>query len=388
MPCRFLLPLSLAVLPAQLMAATVFAPGELVRVTRGEMLLLDGKNFVGAGKGEEFHVLQQDAARGVVYVPFYKKDGAPVAVTIPADALESAPRDGWTDLLGSLEAFRDQRYTVVQPLLTRAAQDEKYRALSAALAPRLQGAMAARSAGALGALRETAPQLEQIGYPCLALALDEGTDRLGGATAPATKLNRPDLLQRVTVSTRAVARTRQAVAMRCLTNASEEIRAGLAAEPKRPELLAFQTKVEKDIAEAADRCADADRMRRIPKGTPHALTALEMGLKLCADDPKLLALKKEMSNAFEERTSPPVTPAFMTAAGGGDAKALAEGHSLYTNRCTECHDLELIDSRSISNWEKMVGSMSRRAGLDNAQQARIVAYITAAQKVVESKPAE
>ena len=121
---------------------------------------------------------------------------------------------------------------------------------------------------------------------------------------------------------------------------------------------------------------------------PHALTALEMGLKLCADHPQLLALKKEMSGAFEERTSPPVTPAFLTAAGGGDAKALAEGHSLYTNRCTECHDLELIDSRTMSSWEKMVGSMSRRAGLDGAQQAQILAYITAAQKVVESKPQE
>jgi hypothetical protein len=32
--------------------------------------------------------------------------------------------------------------------------------------------------------------------------------------------------------------------------------------------------------------------------------------------------------------------------------------------------------------------MSRRAGLDEKQQARILAYITAAQKVVESRPPE
>ena len=383
-----LLPISLALLHAHAMAAAVFAPGELVRATRGEMLQLDGKNFVGAGKGQEFPVLQQDAARGVVVVPFYKKDGAPIAVTISAEAVEAAPHDGWLDLLASLEFFRDQRYAAVAPFLTRAGQDEKYRALAAALAPRLQGAIASRSAASLATLRETAAQLEKVGHPCLALALDEGTDRLGGTTAPATKLNRADLSQRVVASTRALARTRQAVAMRCLINASEEIRAGLEAEPARPELKAFEAKVEKDIAEAADRCADADRMRRIPKGTPHALTALEMGLKLCADHPQLLALKKEMSGAFEERTAPPVTPAFLTAAGGGDAWVLAEGHSLYTNRCTECHDLELIDSRSMGSWEKMVGTMSRRAGLDNAQQARILAYITAAQKVVESKPQE
>jgi len=385
---RILLPISLALLHAHAMAAAAFAPGELVRATRGEMLQVDGKNFVGAAKGQEFPVLQQDTARGLVVVPFYKKDGAAILATIPADALEAAPRDGWLDLLASLEAFRDQRYDVARQLLARSAQDEKYRALATALAPRLQGAIASRSAGSLGTLRETATQLEKIGHPCLALALDEGVDRLGGTTAPATKLNRAELSQRVATSTRALARARQAVAMRCLVNADEEIRVGMEAEPNRPELKTLQVKVQKDIEEAAQKCADADRMRRIFKGTPHALTALEMGLKLCADSPQLIALKKEMSGAFEERTAPPVTPAFLTAAGGGDAAALAEGHSLYTNRCTECHDLELIDSRSVSSWEKMVGNMSRRAGLDGAQQARILAYITAAQKVVESKPQE
>jgi hypothetical protein len=382
-----LLPICIALLSAQsLLAAETFAPGQLVRVTKGEMLQFEGKNLVGAAKGEEFPVLVQDATRGLVLVPYYKKDGGPIAVSIPAEALEAAPRDGWLDLLESFESFRDQRYDAARQLLARAAEDEKYRALAAALGPRLQGAIASRNAGALNVLRETAAQLEKLGYSCLALALDEGVDRLGGSTAPATKLNRQDLTQRVTTSTRALARTRQAVAMRCLVNADEEIRAGLAAEPNRPELKAFQVKVEKDIAEAADKCADADRMRKFPKGTPHALTALEMGLKLCADHPQLIALKKEMASAFEESTAPPVDSAFMAAAKGGDAKLLTEGHSLYTNRCTECHDLELIDSRSLSSWEKMVGSMSRRAGINEEQQARIVAYIAAAQKVVESKP--
>jgi len=385
---RILLPTFLALLPAPLLAASAFAPGELVRVTRGEMMQFEGRNFVGSAKGEEFPVLQQDAARGVLLVPYYKKDGPPIAVAIAADAVEAAPRDGWLDLLAGLEAFRDQRYETARQFLTRAAQDEKYRALAAALTPRVLGAVTSRSAGTLANLRETAAQLETLGHPCLALALDEGTDRLGGPTAPPTKLNRPDLAQRVATSTRALARTRQAVAMHCLTNAAEEIHAGLAAEPNRPELKAFQAKVEKDMAEADEHCADADSYRKIFKGTPHALTALEMGLKVCADHPKLLALKKDMAGAFEEGTAPPVNAAFMAAVKSGDAKELAEGHSLYTNRCTECHDLELIDSRTMSSWEKMVGSMSRRAGLDEAQQARIIAYITAAQKVVQSKPQE
>jgi hypothetical protein len=119
---------------------------------------------------------------------------------------------------------------------------------------------------------------------------------------------------------------------------------------------------------------------------PHALTALDMGLKLCVDHPKLIALRKEMSSAFEEKTSPPVTAAFLTAAGGGDAKALAEGHNLYSNRCTQCHDLELIDSRTVSSWERTVAGMARRAGVNAEQQQRILDYITAAQKVVEKMP--
>jgi hypothetical protein len=385
---RLLLPTFLALLPVPLLAASAFAPGELVRVTRGEMLQFEGKNFVGSAKGEEFPVLQQDPTHGVVLVPYYKKDGSPIAVAIPADAVEAAPRDGWLDLLAGLEAFRNQRYDDARQFLGRAAQDEKYRPLVAALAPRIQGAIASRNAGTLANLRETASQLEKIGHPCLALALDEGTDRLGGATAPPTKLNREDLAQKVAISTRSLARTRQAVAMHCMVNADEEIRAGLAAEPNRPELKIFQAKVEKDIAEADDHYADAEHMRNLPKGAPHALTALEMGLKVCADHPKLLALKKDMAGAFEEGTAPPVTTTFMAIAKSGDAKELAEGHSLYTNRCTECHDLELIDSRTISSWEKMVGSMSRRAGLNEAQQARIITYIAAAQKVVEAKPQE
>jgi mono/diheme cytochrome c family protein len=386
---RLLLPISLILLHVGADAATEsFAPGQLVRVTKGEMLQFEGKNLVGAGKGEEFPVLQQDAARGVVYVPYYKKDGGPIAVTISTEAVEAAPRDGWLDMLEGFEAFRDQRYDTARQRLTHATEDEKYKALATALSLRVQGAIASRSAGSIAALRETSAQLEKLGYLCLALALDQGIDRLAGSAAPPSKLNRDDLTKRVASSTRALARARQAIAMRCMVNADEEIRAGLEAEPNRPELKAFQAKVEKDIAEAADRYADADRMRRFPKGTPHALTALEMGLKVCADHPKLIALKKEMGSAFEERTAPPVDTAFLAVAKGGDAKLLADGQSLYANRCTECHDLELIDSRSLSSWEKMVGSMSRRAGLNDEQQAHVLAYIAAAQKVVEAKPAE
>lgn len=365
--------------------AAAFVPGELVRTKRGEMMQFQGKDFVSSAKGQEFPVLQ-DAGRGVVFLPFVKPDGSMVAVTLPADVLEAVPRDGWLDLLSGLEAFRNGRGDEARQFVARAAQDEKYRALATALAPRLQAALTSKSPTALQTLRETAVQLDKLGHQSLALFLDEGTDRLGGPTAPPSKVDREDLKKRVATSTRAVARARQAVALRCLANADQEIRTGLEAEPNRPELKALQVHVQKDLDEAKQKTADADRMRKINKGMPHALTALDMGLKICVDLPELNALKKEMASAFEEKTAPPVNAAFLTAAGAGDEKILAEGHSLYTNRCTECHDLELLDSRTVSGWERTVAGMSRRAGLNAAQQARIIEYITAAQKVVAKQP--
>ena len=366
--------------------AAAFVPGELVRTTRGEMMQFQGKDFVSSAKGQEFPVLQHDTARGVVFVPFVKADGSMVAVTLPPNILEAVPRDGWLDLLSGAEAFRDGRGDVARQFIARAAQDEKYRALATALAPRLQAGLTTRSAAALQTLRETAVQLDKLGHQSLALFFDEGTDRLGGPTAPPSKVDREDLKKRVATSTRAVARARQAVALRCLANADQEIRAGLEAEPNRPELKALQVHVQKDLDEAKQKTADADRMRKINKGMPHALTALDMGLKICVDLPELNALKQEMASAFEEKTAPPVNASFLTAAGAGDEKILTEGHSLYTNRCTECHDLELLDSRTVSGWERTVAGMSRRAGLNATQQARIIEYITAAQKVVAKQP--
>ncbi len=387
MPLRSL-PTSLLALLLALNSARAFAPGELVRMTRGEMLQFQGANLVSGSKGQEFPVLQQDMAHGVVFVPFVKADGTMIAVTVAPDALEAVPRDGWLDLQAGVEAFRAGQGDAARQFIAHAAQDEKYKDLAAALAPRLQAALSTKSAASLQMLRDTASQLELVGYQSLALAIDEGTDKLGGPSAPPTKVNREELKKKVSISNRAVARARQGVAMRCLFNADQEIRVGLDAEPARPELKALQTKVQKDLEEANQKCADADRMRKLPKGAPHALTALEMGLKVCIDLPALLALKKDMSAAFEEKTAPPVTAAFLTAAGGGDPKALAEGHSLYTNRCTECHDLELLDSRTVSSWQKAVAGMARRAGVNSDQQQRIIDYIAAAQKVVEKSPGE
>ena len=392
------------------------APGDSVQLIRSETLLFKGQNLVGAPKGQEFPVLKPDFAQGVVYVAFVKEDGTLIAAALPADALTPAPPNGWTDLIQGLEAFREQRYDDTRRLLVRASQDAQYRSLAGPVAARVNGALGAwgaarstdpaRTAAAKPAflatmqgLRDTAEQLSKLGYLCLALPMDEGADRLGaqifgvssagaspaGGAAPASKLDREDLAKRVAVSGREAARARQAVALHRLIEASKCIEEGLVAEPGRPDLKALKASIKKDIEEADDHYQAANAMRRHIGGAVHALTALEMGLKVCADHPGLRELKKDMQEAFEERTSPPVTPAFVAAAKvPTSAEALTEGHKLYTTRCTECHDLELVDSRSNSGWQKIVGSMSRRAHLNDDQQARILEYLAAAENAMDS----
>ncbi|MEA3209863.1 MAG: hypothetical protein QOE70_2920 [Chthoniobacter sp.] len=385
--------------------AAAFSPGDPVRLTRSETLMFQGKNFLGAPKGQEFSVLKDD--RSLVYVAFFKEDGTVIAVTLPPEALEPCPPEAWGDLLRGVEAFRDQRIEDARRLLLRAGQDPQYRQLAATLTMRINAALATgqqvRSAPAAGrpafaqalqGLRDTAEQLVTLRHLCLALPLDEGTDRLSGSVLgtpagapvlPPSKVNREDLAKRVAVSNRAVWRCRQAMALHRLVEATRYIKEGLKAEPGRPELKAFKELVEKDMDEADERYAAADKMRRFEKGAVHALTALEMGLKLCADHPQLRELKQEMRAAVEERTAPPITPAFLAAARVQTSpQALEEGHNLYTTRCTECHELELLDSRSVSGWQKAVAGMARRANVNDSQQARIVEYLAAAQNGLDA----
>lgn len=365
------------------LCAAPFAAGDLVRLTRSESLMFQGKELTSVAKGGEFAVLKQDSIKRVLFLEYYKDDGTLIAVTAPAEAFEPCPPQSWTDLLKGVEAFRDLRAEDARRLLARAAQDEQQRAVAAALAPKMSAAFAGGGAPVLQGLRDAAAQLAQAGQISIALALDVGVDRFGGA--PATKLDRTDFAKRVTISNRALGRARQLAGARKLTAAKKLIDEGLQAEPGRPDLKALAEKLDKEIAEADEHHRNANKMRQVPKGTVHALTAIEMGLKLCVDHPRLRALKGEMQSAFEERTSPPVTPAFLALAGSGASKdALTDGHKLYTTRCAECHDLELLDSRSMTAWRQIVGGMSRRAKIDDAQQERILAYLTVAQRTLDS----
>jgi hypothetical protein len=266
-------------------------------------------------------------------------------------------------------------------------------ALAASAAARASAAPAAKQAFAntLQILRDTASQLAKAGRIDLALPLDEVIDKLGGASAPPSRIDRAELSKRTAAASRTISRVRQTIALRRLFAAAKLLDTALAGDPGNAALKAFQARVRKETERAGEHLENAQRLRFAgQKGVVHALSSLDDGLRLCADHPELLALKKEMLSAFESRTSPQVTPAFLSAAGSSASarEPLAAGRELYTTRCTECHDLEMLDSRSFGGWERIVGSMSRRAGLSAPEQARILDYLAAAVQAVERMPAE
>ena len=382
-------------------AARALVVGDPVRVTRSEMLLFQGKNLAGAAKGQEFTLLKHDAAKKQVFVSFMKDDGTLVAATLPDEAVEPGVVRATSDLVRGVEAFRDQRYDEAKRLLTRAALDKQHAALAGALFTRVNGAFgsaslartspAAKQAATttLQTLRDTAEGLAKAGMTRIALALDEGTDRLGaqvpGLTVPATKVDRADLTKRAAISQRETMLARQSFALKQLVAASKHVAAGLEAEPAHDELKAMQPLVQKDLEEADTLCKTAKKMQRQPNGAVHALSAIDDGLKLCTDHTDLRELRKTLAAAFEEKTSPQVTPAFVSIAKAGtSAPMLEEGRKLYTVRCTECHDLEMLDGRTLTSLSGMVGSMSRRAGLSDAEKTRILDYIAAAKTVVDA----
>ena len=382
-------------------AARALVVGDPVRVTRSEMLLFQGKNLAGAATGQEFTLLKHDAAKKQVFVSFMKDDGTLVAATLPDEAVEPGVVRATSDLVRGVEAFRDQRYDEAKRLLTRAALDKQHAALAGALFTRVNGAFgsaslartspAAKQAATttLQTLRDTAEGLAKAGMTRLALALDEGTDRLGaqvpGLTVPATKVDRADLTKRAAISQRETMLARQSFALKQLVAASKHVAAGLEAEPAHDELKAMQPLVQKDLEEADTLCKTAKKMQRQPNGAVHALSAIDDGLKLCTDHADLRELRKTLAAAFEEKTSPQVTPAFVSIAKAGtSAPMLEEGRKLYTVRCTECHDLEMLDGRTLTSLSSMVGSMSRRAGLSDAEKTRILDYIAAAKTVVDA----
>ena len=422
----------------------IFVPGDLVRLTRNESLLFKGEYFLGAPKGQEFTVFKQERPKAPVFVAFIQPDASVIAVTLPEDALEVVPPDAWIFIKRSVDAFRDQRVDEARKGLLALSKDADYRPLASSLLTRVDAVVTAakpalnvmaevrlaqasieqkrRAAGgtaeveaqlkplqelqalklssaqkpfmdSLSKLRETPQELVRLGYSSLALSFDEGLDRfaqgiLGGladATAPwASKVDRPQLQAKVNRAAFLLVRSRQAMGVKRMMEASGYLKEALEAEPAHPVLKALHAKVEESLKDAEDRYQAANA-NRSGKNLQHGLLALERGLKICADYPKLVALKKEMSQAVEAGASPPVSAEFLAAAKSSVAKdKLEEGRTLYVTRCAECHDLEMLDSRSVSGWKSMVSKMAGKAHLKGNQEQLIMEYLTAAKEAVVS----
>jgi mono/diheme cytochrome c family protein len=76
---------------------------------------------------------------------------------------------------------------------------------------------------------------------------------------------------------------------------------------------------------------------------------------------------------------PPVTSQMVAASGTKESHAdiarLSEGRTLFAHRCIECHTLPAVWHYRSDEWPGIVGSMSHRASLKQAEREAIVAYI-------------
>ena len=68
---------------------------------------------------------------------------------------------------------------------------------------------------------------------------------------------------------------------------------------------------------------------------------------------------------------------------GTDSVQLAQGRSLYGERCSGCHRLHLPPEYTDSAWEINVGKMKQKAKLTDGEERLILRYILSG----ETKPA-
>jgi hypothetical protein len=395
-----------------------------LRTTKKETLHFLGEPLLAAPKGQEFILLEHNTARKTVGLAFVQKEGGVIAVTLPEGSVEVVPLDGWGSVLRGSQLFHDQRFEDARKLLLQGAADAAVRPLANRVLPAVDALLQAavpvhqlltqvRSAtgsnadaarGRLGPaqsvyvtamrkLHELTAELDKQGQTSLAFFLDEGAQRLAvrlippgfaanGAEIPQPPYAREELAARASKAAFSAVRCRQAVAVRRLVEASQYVEEGLKAEPARPDLQKMQTKIQEDIRDADGRADAAEENRRRNLG--QALLALERGLKYCADHPRLMKLREDMSGVLEQKTAPRVTPEFLASAGTSvSPKVLEEGHQLYTGRCAQCHELEMLDSRSLSAWKSEVAGMAGRAKISAAQQSTILEYIAAAMNTLK-----
>jgi len=76
-------------------------------------------------------------------------------------------------------------------------------------------------------------------------------------------------------------------------------------------------------------------------------------------------------------SAPPVTASFIRAGlrEGTDARTLAQGRSLFLNRCIQCHALPEVARFDSPRLTAIVGTMSGRANMNAEQHEALLKYL-------------
>jgi mono/diheme cytochrome c family protein len=80
-----------------------------------------------------------------------------------------------------------------------------------------------------------------------------------------------------------------------------------------------------------------------------------------------------------ESVAPTVTPA-LAAGSRTDATVLAEGRTIYTTRCTDCHNAIPVTRHTKAEWPEIIRRMAPESQLSAAQERAVLAYVLAISK--------
>ena len=57
------------------------------------------------------------------------------------------------------------------------------------------------------------------------------------------------------------------------------------------------------------------------------------------------------------------------------ATAIAQGQTIYTTKCYQCHDLPRVSDFSREDWSDIMVKMSRKAHLSNTETDQVLAFV-------------
>jgi cytochrome c5 len=104
---------------------------------------------------------------------------------------------------------------------------------------------------------------------------------------------------------------------------------------------------------------------------------LMMATAVFACSRKTVATTTTPAPATQAATPPPPPPATTTASTDANAVKVAEGKTVYVNRCGRCHALKPVDAYTTAQWDGILKSMIPKAKLDAVQAEQVTLYVMA-----------